>query len=196
MSNGEVQNSRRRIRPRPTRISGTLPCQPQRPGECPALIRDRGPPRWPRRLLFVLPKRSDINSRERLRPWEKRPEKGGLSNLVERELSMNSAAPATSLKVRLRSYVVIPARLESTRLPRKLLLRQTGRPLIQHTYESAQRASKPLGVLVAADHAEMAEAVTALAAAGGEAAAAADQSQSAWGRRRSGSARTRPLRMC
>ncbi len=73
---------------------------------------------------------------------------------------MNSAAPATSLKVRLRSYVVIPARLESTRLPRKLLLRQTGRPLIQHTYESAQRASKPLGVLVAADHAEMAEAVT------------------------------------
>ena len=74
---------------------------------------------------------------------------------------MNSTARANPLSIRLRSYVVIPARLASTRLPRKLLLRQTGQPLIQHTYESAQRASKPLGVLVAADHSEMAETVTA-----------------------------------
>lgn len=59
----------------------------------------------------------------------------------------------------LRSYIVIPARLASTRLPRKLLLDQTGRPLIQHTYEAAQGARRPAGVIVAADHDEIAVAV-------------------------------------
>ena len=39
-----------------------------------------------------------------------------------------------------RSQIVIPARLASTRLPRKLLLAETGKPLIQHTYEAAQQA--------------------------------------------------------
>ena len=34
-------------------------------------------------------------------------------------------------------FLVIPARLASTRLPRKLLLAETGKPLIQHTYEAA-----------------------------------------------------------
>ena len=46
-------------------------------------------------------------------------------------------------RVRLTSRIVIPARLESTRLPRKLLLRETGKSLIQHTYESAQAATRP-----------------------------------------------------
>ncbi len=55
--------------------------------------------------------------------------------------------------------IVIPARLASTRLPRKLLLDETGKPLIQHTYEAAQRARKPAGVCVAADHEEIAAAV-------------------------------------
>ncbi|MDA1054611.1 MAG: 3-deoxy-manno-octulosonate cytidylyltransferase [Planctomycetota bacterium] len=59
------------------------------------------------------------------------------------------------------SYIVIPARLESTRLPRKLLLHETGKPLIQHTYEAACRATRPLGVRVAADHEEIAAAVRA-----------------------------------
>jgi len=36
--------------------------------------------------------------------------------------------------------VVIPARLESTRLPRKLLLAETGRPLLAHTVERALAA--------------------------------------------------------
>lgn len=58
-----------------------------------------------------------------------------------------------------RSYVVIPARLASTRLPRKLLLRETGKALIQHTYEAACRARKPVGICVAADHEEIAEEV-------------------------------------
>jgi 3-deoxy-manno-octulosonate cytidylyltransferase (CMP-KDO synthetase) len=35
--------------------------------------------------------------------------------------------------------VVIPARVESARLPRKLLLAETGKPLIAHTAEAAKR---------------------------------------------------------
>ncbi len=64
-----------------------------------------------------------------------------------------------SRTARLTSYIVIPARLASTRLPRKLLLRETGKPLIQHTYEAASRARRPAGVIVAADHEEIAAAV-------------------------------------
>jgi 3-deoxy-manno-octulosonate cytidylyltransferase (CMP-KDO synthetase) len=56
----------------------------------------------------------------------------------------------------LSSYIVIPARLQSTRLPRKVLLRETGKSLIQHTYEAAGRARRPRGVCVAADHEEIA----------------------------------------
>jgi 3-deoxy-manno-octulosonate cytidylyltransferase (CMP-KDO synthetase) len=53
------------------------------------------------------------------------------------------------------SMIVIPARLASTRLPRKLMLRETGKTLIQHTYEAALRASLPSGVIVATDHEEI-----------------------------------------
>lgn len=60
-----------------------------------------------------------------------------------------------------RSFVVIPARLESTRLPRKLLLCQTGKPLIQHTYEAASRATRPAGLCVACDHPAILQAVQA-----------------------------------
>jgi 3-deoxy-manno-octulosonate cytidylyltransferase (CMP-KDO synthetase) len=52
--------------------------------------------------------------------------------------------------------VIIPARFASTRLPRKMLLRETGKTLLQHTYEAACAARKPAGVLVATDHAEIA----------------------------------------
>lgn len=45
--------------------------------------------------------------------------------------------------------VVIPARLESTRLPRKLLLAETGKPLIVHTCEAA--VATGFQVLVATD---------------------------------------------
>lgn len=70
---------------------------------------------------------------------------------------MSLARP--QLRVHTTSYVVIPARLASTRLPRKLLLAETGKPLVQHTYEAAARASKPQGLVVAADHEEIASAV-------------------------------------
>ncbi len=67
------------------------------------------------------------------------------------------ATAARQLRVRYRSYIVIPARLASTRLPRKLLLRETGKSVLQHTYESASRATRPLGLCVAADHRELAD---------------------------------------
>lgn len=61
----------------------------------------------------------------------------------------------------LRSTIVIPARLASTRLPRKLLLRETGKSVLQHTYESAVRAQRPTGICVAADSEEIAAEVRA-----------------------------------
>ncbi|MEN6558463.1 MAG: 3-deoxy-manno-octulosonate cytidylyltransferase [Thermoguttaceae bacterium] len=65
------------------------------------------------------------------------------------------AHAATKPHIRLTSHIVIPARLASTRLPRKLLLRETGKSLIQHTYESASRAERPSGICVATDHADI-----------------------------------------
>lgn len=58
-----------------------------------------------------------------------------------------------------KSVVIIPARYASTRLPRKLLLNETGKPLIQYTYEAALKARLPELVLVACDHAEILTAV-------------------------------------
>jgi 3-deoxy-manno-octulosonate cytidylyltransferase (CMP-KDO synthetase) len=58
-----------------------------------------------------------------------------------------------------RSTIVIPARLASTRLPQKLLLADTGKPLIQHTYEASRQATRPSGVIVAADCEEIAAVV-------------------------------------
>ena len=57
------------------------------------------------------------------------------------------------------SFVVIPARLASTRLPKKLLLRETGKSLLQHTYEAVQQATRPSGICVAADHDDIASEV-------------------------------------
>lgn len=54
---------------------------------------------------------------------------------------------------------IIPARLKSTRLPQKLLLAQTGRPLIQYTWEAACQAQSLSEVIVAADDAQIVSAV-------------------------------------
>lgn len=59
----------------------------------------------------------------------------------------------------MRAIGIIPARLQSTRLPRKLLLAETGRPLIQYVWEAVSRASLLSEVLVAADSQEIAAAV-------------------------------------
>jgi len=50
----------------------------------------------------------------------------------------------------MRSAIVIPARYASTRLPGKPLLRETGKYLIQHTYEQALRSRAEV-VIVATD---------------------------------------------
>ena len=57
------------------------------------------------------------------------------------------------------SQIVIPARLASTRLPRKLLLDETGMPLICHTYQAATRATRANRICVAADHEKIVQAV-------------------------------------
>ena len=50
-----------------------------------------------------------------------------------------------------RALAIIPARLASTRLPEKILLDRTGKPLIQHVYEAARSANRVDRVLVATD---------------------------------------------
>jgi 3-deoxy-manno-octulosonate cytidylyltransferase (CMP-KDO synthetase) len=52
---------------------------------------------------------------------------------------------------------IIPARIASSRLPRKLLLRDTGKPLIQYAWEAASRASSLGDVLIATDSDEIAQ---------------------------------------
>jgi 3-deoxy-manno-octulosonate cytidylyltransferase (CMP-KDO synthetase) len=71
------------------------------------------------------------------------------------------ASTLAGVSTSVRSHIVIPARLESTRLPRKLLLAETGKPLIQHTYEAASRAGRAAGICVAVDHPLLAAAVGA-----------------------------------
>lgn len=64
------------------------------------------------------------------------------------------------------SCVVIPARLASTRLAKKMLLAETGKPLVQHTLENARLAKRPSRVVVATDDDAIRRAVEAC---GGEA---------------------------
>ena len=62
-------------------------------------------------------------------------------------------------EVSVRAIGIIPARLQSTRLPRKLLLADTGRPLLQYTWEAARQARSLADVIVATDSSEIAAAV-------------------------------------
>ncbi|MBI3635408.1 MAG: 3-deoxy-manno-octulosonate cytidylyltransferase [Candidatus Rokubacteria bacterium] len=57
---------------------------------------------------------------------------------------------------------VIPARLVSTRLPRKVLREIEGRPLIWHVWEAVRRAACLDAVVVATDSREVADACAAL----------------------------------
>ena len=60
----------------------------------------------------------------------------------------------------MRTYGILPARLHSSRLPRKLLLAETGKHLIQYTWEAACRARSLDEVIVATDSPEIADVVT------------------------------------
>ncbi len=74
-----------------------------------------------------------------------------------------------------RVAAIIPARIGSTRLPKKPLLDATGRPLIQHVYERVKAATKISRVIVATDSEEILEAVRRF---GGEARSTSPDHQS------------------
>ncbi len=58
----------------------------------------------------------------------------------------------------MKTVIIIPARLHSTRLPRKLLLKIGGQTLIERTYRQARRSKEADDVIIATDAAEIAEA--------------------------------------
>ena len=60
--------------------------------------------------------------------------------------------------------ICIPARYESTRFPGKMLARDTGKYLIQHTYEQAIKAKTPSQVIIAADHEKIMDAARSFGA--------------------------------
>ncbi|MHC4187511.1 MAG: 3-deoxy-manno-octulosonate cytidylyltransferase [Planctomycetota bacterium] len=60
--------------------------------------------------------------------------------------------------------VVIPARYSSTRFPGKVLAKDTGKFLIQHTWEQASAAKLPSKVIIAADDERIVEAVQSFGA--------------------------------
>jgi len=57
---------------------------------------------------------------------------------------------------------IIPARLSSTRLPRKVLLAETGKPLICHVVETVRRSDRLDRIVVAADDQAVVDALTGL----------------------------------
>jgi 3-deoxy-manno-octulosonate cytidylyltransferase (CMP-KDO synthetase) len=57
----------------------------------------------------------------------------------------------------MKTLVVIPARLASTRLPRKLLLAETGKPLIAHVIDRACEATAPDDIVIAAPNEDAAD---------------------------------------
>ncbi|NUM34488.1 MAG: 3-deoxy-manno-octulosonate cytidylyltransferase [Candidatus Brocadiae bacterium] len=59
----------------------------------------------------------------------------------------------------MKTVIVIPARYASQRLPAKPLLRETGKYLIQHVYESASKSKKAQEIIVATDDKRIYDAV-------------------------------------
>jgi len=57
----------------------------------------------------------------------------------------------------LKTIAIIPARLASTRLPRKVLREIAGRPMLAHVYEAARRSPQLADVIVATDSNEIVE---------------------------------------
>lgn len=58
---------------------------------------------------------------------------------------------------RVRAIAIIPARLASTRLPRKVLREINGRPMLAHVYEAARGCNLLADVIVATDSEEVGE---------------------------------------
>lgn len=81
------------------------------------------------------------------------PNPTSLSGAVSPSAFSGAVSPGALVFPRLRttSRIVIPARLASTRLPEKLLLRETGKTVLQHTFEAASTARRPAGITIAVD---------------------------------------------
>ena len=62
------------------------------------------------------------------------------------------------------AVIIIPARLQSTRLPRKLLLNETGKSLLEHTYLAAESARLAERTIIATDHTDIVDAVAGFGA--------------------------------
>ncbi|NEP44661.1 MAG: 3-deoxy-manno-octulosonate cytidylyltransferase, partial [Okeania sp. SIO2H7] len=60
----------------------------------------------------------------------------------------------------LKSIVIIPARLASSRLPRKILADIGGHPMLWHVYQRCLQATKPAEIHIATDSEEIADAVS------------------------------------
>jgi len=74
------------------------------------------------------------------------------------------AGPGRSTPGQERVVAIIPARLGSTRFPRKVLANRTGKLLVQHVFEAASRASSVQRVVIATDSDEVARAVAGFGA--------------------------------
>lgn len=59
---------------------------------------------------------------------------------------------------------IIPARLASSRFPRKVLAKSTGKYLIEHVWEQSRKASSIERVVIACDHPEVMQAVASFGA--------------------------------
>lgn len=64
----------------------------------------------------------------------------------------------------MRILACIPARYSSTRFPAKVLAKDTGKYLIQHTYEQISRADSPDRIIIAADDKRVLEAAVSFGA--------------------------------
>jgi 3-deoxy-manno-octulosonate cytidylyltransferase (CMP-KDO synthetase) len=62
------------------------------------------------------------------------------------------------------AIAIIPARLGSTRLPGKVLLNRTGKPLIQHVWEAVRRAASAERAVIATDDQSVLDAAIAFGA--------------------------------
>jgi 3-deoxy-manno-octulosonate cytidylyltransferase (CMP-KDO synthetase) len=66
------------------------------------------------------------------------------------------ATPLSKIKLAsVKAVAIIPARIASTRLPRKILREICGRPMLAHVYEAARASSALADVIVATDSAEI-----------------------------------------
>jgi 3-deoxy-manno-octulosonate cytidylyltransferase (CMP-KDO synthetase) len=59
----------------------------------------------------------------------------------------------------LNATVIIPARLQSSRFPEKVLARATGKPLVQHVVDQVRRCRRVREIIVAADDSRVADAL-------------------------------------